>query len=212
MSTQHYSFEDVATRFVRKAANYTAHRYRLYNVEAEDVQQELFVWLFGEGRSRVERWLANDPQQTTRIYRSLLDRALGYAEKEKAIKCGYEVDDITWYTPSMVEALLPLAMDSTYSGLQGKVGEAETSGRRSGKAPNEGGDLLAGVMDIRRAVDSCPDWVGDTFLHHEPGAVGWDEAVQTVINYLGGERPYLGRRRPMSNAQAQAITREQEIA
>ena len=207
MTVTVYTFPDIATRFVRKAATYTHRRYRHYGVEADDVTQELYVWLYGPGEVKVRRWLAADPQQTTRIYRSLLDKALAYAEREKASRVGYETDDVHWYSPTLVEGLIPLALDSTFDGKPPL--EGESSGRRTASA-SEGGDYLAMVADVRRALDRCGEWVRLTFLNCEPGAGGWDEAVRVVVNFLGGESPYRERRRAVSNDRALAITRGQE--
>jgi hypothetical protein len=186
--SESYTFDQIATLFVRKAANYTGHRYRLYGVEADDVAQEIYVWLYGKGKAKVERWLEASPQQTTRIYRSMLDRALGYAEQEKAAKVGYRVDDVAWYSPSTIEGLMPLVLDETFTQENGHVGE-----------------LITMVIDIRRVLSTD---LHDYFLEHDNTDDAWDDNVRLVVDKLGGDRPYVGRRRVMSNAQTQAITSE----
>lgn len=206
MTRQNYTFADISAAFVRKAANYVGWRYRHYGVEADDVAQELYVWLYSEsGQKKVERWLENEPQQTTRIYRTLLDRGLGYAEREKAVRVGYEVDDVTWYTPNMIEALLPLALDEDYAG--GLDQQKAPGGSHGRKAPHEGADLLAMTLDVRGAAERSG--LFGYFLDADSEDADWADNVLTLINFLGGERPYIGRRRVMSNAQSQAITRGQ---
>lgn len=181
-----YTFEQISSLFVRKAAGYTAHRYRLYGLEADEIAQEIYVWLYGKGKAKVERWLENEPQQTTRIYRSMLDKALGFAEREKAAKVGYHPDDVYWYTVSSVEGLMPLVLDDTYTQENGHVGE-----------------LLTMVVDIRRVM-TFDDL--DYFIKHDESDADYRDQLQVLVNRLGGDRPYVGRRRVMSNAQAQAIT------
>lgn len=188
MSDDPYTFEQIAATFTRKAAVYVANRYRNYGVEADDAQQEIFLWLYGKGTAKVERWLANEPQQTTRIYRSMIDQAVRYAEGEKAARVGYKVDDVYWYTPSSIEGLMPLVLDDTYVQENGHVGE-----------------LITMVVDIRRVMQ--PDDY-EFFTQNDESDVRWTDRVQTLVNRLGGDRPSIGRRRVISNAQAQAITRE----
>lgn len=191
MSTE-YQFADIAAAFTNKAASYVAWRYRHYLVDRDDVMQELYVWLYGEGRVKVEKWLANEPQQTTRIYRSLLDVGIGYAEQEKAVKVGYKIDDIYWYSPSQVTGLMPLVLDATFVQENGHVGE-----------------LITMVIDIRRVLGTGELY--DYFMNHTDTDLAWDDNVQTVIDRLGGDRVYVGRRKAMSNARSQAIT-SQEVA
>jgi len=183
-----WTFEQVEATFTRKAAVYVANRYRAYGVEADDVQQEIFVWLYSKGRKKVERWLANEPQQTTRVYRSMLDQGIRYAEREKAAKVGYNPDDVYWYTPGTVEGLMPLVLDDTFVQENGHVGE-----------------LITMVIDIRRVMTPDDYWY---FANNDESAPDWRDRVQVLINRLGGDRPYVGRRRAMSNAQAIAITKE----
>ena len=188
MSDAPYTFDQVAATFTRKAAVYVANRYRNYGVEFDDVQQELFVWLYDRGKKKVERWLANEPQQTTRIYRSLLDQGIRYAEREKAAKVGYSADDVYWYTPGTITGLMPLVLDDTFVQENGHVGE-----------------LITMVVDIRRVM--TPE-DRDYFLFADEEWADWADRVQVLINRLGGNRPHVGRRRVMSNAQSIAITRD----
>ena len=183
-----YTFSDMPG-FVAKAARFVAHRYRSY-VEEDDVSQEIYVWLYGAGQLKVDRWLQSDPQQTTRIYLSMLDVARQYAEREKAAKSGYRPEDVWWYTPGSLEALMPLAMDASYTQQNGHVGE-----------------LLTMVLDIRKAVVDAGlfEFFTDEAEEHPDYRVN----ILLVLDRLGGERPAVGRRRAMSNAKAQAITSEQ---
>lgn len=188
-STVSYSFEDIAAAFTRKASNYIGHRYRIWGIEPADVGQEIYLWLYGKGASKVRKWLDNEPQQTTRIYRSMLDVGITYAEREKATKVGYHVDDVYWYTPSAVEGLMPLVLDPTFTQENEHVGE-----------------LITMVIDIRRVMK--PDDF-EWFTENDSEHVDYAERVRVIIDRLGGDRPHVGRRKVMTNATAQAITSEQ---
>lgn len=182
-----YTTWDDMPGFVSKAAHYVGYRYRRY-VETADVSQELYAWLYADGnRSRVLKWLSAEPQQTTRVYRTLLAEALSYAEQEKASSAGYKPDDVWWYTPHGVEGLLPLALDRDFVQANGHVG-----------------DQLAMVIDVRAALDATG--LFDFFAKHDESHPDWRVNLQAVVDRLGGERPGVGRRRAIRNATAQAIT------
>lgn len=183
-----YTFEQVADEFVPAAAATAARRFSRWRIEYEDVRQEIYVWLYGKGNHKVLRWLAADEQQTTRIWRSMLDVANGYCVTERAFRAGYDPDDDYWYTPGVIEALIPLAQDETFTG---QVAEHEDGTSRPHKPMNEGGDLIAMVMDVRAAS----------------AKVGY--STEAIIEWLGGRKPRIGKRRVLSNTQAQAITQEQ---
>jgi hypothetical protein len=199
-----YTYDDVVQRFVPGAARRIAWRYRAYGVELEDVKQEMFVWLYGEGERRVRKWLRNSPQQTTRITRSLEDAGITYGEAEKAARVGYEPDDVMWYSPALVEGLMPLVLDETFDGEMPV--EGAESGRKSKQVPHEAGNGLVMVLDIRRALDKLPEWVSDVFRHEERGMGRWEDAVLAVVNYLGGSSPHVGKRKVLANATAKALT------
>ncbi len=187
----HYTFDDMPG-FVAKAASYVAHRYRPYGVESDDVSQEIYAWLYGKGRKRVERWLETEDdkaQQTTRIYLSMLAVGRVYAEKEKAARAGYKAEDVWWYTPASLEALIPLALDASFTQSNGQLGE-----------------LTATVLDIRKAVQECGLWAffADSTDEHPD----YRSNILVVLDKLGGERPVIGRRRVMTNAHAQAVVSE----
>lgn len=185
MSTE-LTFEFVSTAWVAKASNYISYRYRSHGVESDDVSQEIYAWLYGTGLAKVERWLAREPQQRTRIYRSFLDVGMKYAEKEKAVKAGYRVDDVWWYTPSVIEGLMPLVLDPTYTQENQAIGE-----------------MITMVVDIRRVlrVDDS-EW----FTENDSTHVDYDERIRTLVDRLGGAKTYVGRRKVITNAAANAMT------
>jgi hypothetical protein len=212
MTASVYTFDEVASRFTQKAASYAGRRYRAWGVERDDFSQEILMWMYGSGKSKVERWLASAPQQTTRIYRSMLDVAIQYGEKEKAERVGYNAADIQWYTAAMVEAVLPLVLDSTYD-FQSSTDVGGNGGKHKKLAPGEGANLLTSVMDVRRALKHCPTWVQEVLEDYSSGHPAWEDAIELVVHQLGGSLlPQIGRRRVMNNATAQHVTHQQEAS
>ena len=187
--TDVYTWAEVETAFVQKAATGVFNRYKRYGITKDDCVSEIHVWLYGRGGDRVRKWLANSPQQTTRIYRSFYSEAQNYAEREKAQRLGYEVDDVAWYSPSLVEAMLPLALDPTYD--------------CDGDTNNP---MMISVIDIRRALEMLDDWVSIAVELEDSESDRFADGIRAVVAALGGPRPFVGRRRPISNAHAAAIT------
>lgn len=204
MTPQSFTYSEAVKLFSRKAAGEISRRYRRYGVEFDDVLSEINLWILAKGSNKIRRWLESEPQQTTRIHMEMRDAGRRYAEKEKAAFCGYEPDDVHFYSVNMIEAALPLALDPTWDGLKGQTGERSEGGTR--KPPHEGGDVVAVVADVRKAIQATPDWVRETLLTQSRGDDRWESAVAAVIDYLGGSSPYVGQRKVLANSQAQAIT------
>lgn len=199
-----YTYEQAVDIFTKKASGYVARRYRNYGVEFDDASQEIYLWLLDGGEKKVRRWLSKSPQQTTRVYMSMLDVAMSYAEQEKALRAGYDVDDVFWYTPSLIEGLLPLALDESFAPEDINELEQLGGGKRKAKQPAEGGNLLATVLDIRRALEGTK--LVPYFTACDADHPSWPDNVQELVDWLGGNKPTLGRRRAISNAHAVAIT------
>lgn len=180
------TFEQVVTRYVPRAGYRVLRRYVSYGVDVEDITQEMHLWLI-LNEAKVRGWLAEEPQKLIRIYRALEGEGVKYAEKQKAEVIGYHVDDVAYYTPRLVEGLMPLVLDASYTRPKGQVD-----------------DVLAMVLDIRRVLTDVQRLF---FLNNESSHVDWNDMVRDVVNRLGGQSPYR-RRRVMSNAQSQAVTEE----
>lgn len=97
------------------------------------------------------------------------DEARIHQERTKARRLGYELDDVFWYTPGLVEQLIPMAAKPDWKPTDETLDQNGKPGRS--KPAREGGDLLAMVMDVRRAAK----------------AVGWNP--NAIVDYLGGRRP-----------------------
>lgn len=211
MDSNYLTFEGVSTRLVEQAARRVASQYGKYLVTVDDCKQEIFLWLYGDGKKWVEARLKKSPQQIRRIQWKLRAVAKAYAEKQKAEKVGYDVSDVHWYTSNQIIGLMPLVLDDTFSGFG--VPDVETDDRRdlaprAKKNPAEGGDLMVMVLDIRRALDALPEWVALAVRFQQAGEELYDSAVGAILQFLGGKKDYVGQRRVMTNAEAQARTSE----
>lgn len=205
-----YTKEDILTRFPEQVAKKIAYQYKRYLVEKDDVLSEINVWLYSEkGQRDIDRWLNHEPQQVSRIRYEMQDQGKKYAERMKAEKLGYDVDDIHYYNTAQVLAILPLALDESYdgSGPLDYTRQSRTDNSVRGKQdPATGGDILSMVCDVRRALARLDSWVELSVRTSAPGNSGYESAVEAIVQYLGGPKSYVGRRRVISNAEAQATT------
>ena len=113
-------------------------------VEIDDLRQVLWMW-FSEHPNKLKEWEAiGDKDAKNLIYRSLRNEALDYCQRWKAKTIGYDVSDLYYYAPEVVEALLPPVLRSEYNSTHklnlGRVGRPS--------APSEGGNLVAMMIEI----------------------------------------------------------------
>lgn len=113
-------------------------------VEIEDLRQALWLW-FAEHPNKLAEWEEKGEKDAKNlIYRSLRNQALDYCQKWKAKSVGYDVGDLYYYAPEVVEALLPSVLRSEYNTTHklnlGRVGRPS--------APAEGGNLVAMMIEV----------------------------------------------------------------
>lgn len=183
----------------------TAEYHKKFEIEPEDIRQVLYQW-FVEHPVKLDTWEAiGEKDAKNLIYRSLRNQALDYCQHWKAKSGGYETSDLFYYEADMVEALLP-------SVLRGEFGvTAKLNLGRPGKpsAPNEGGNLMAMMIEIDYAFWKLPkDDRKILFLRHaesmdfakigEELEMGSEDAVRMrhkraikkLIHKVGGFKPY----------------------
>jgi DNA-directed RNA polymerase specialized sigma24 family protein len=113
-------------------------------VELDDIKQSLYEW-FLEHPNKLDEWEAIGTKDAKNlIYRSLRNQALDYCQYWKAKSIGYEVSDLFYYEPVMVEALLPTILRDDFTVMPvlnlGKTGRPP--------APSEGGNMMAMMVEI----------------------------------------------------------------
>lgn len=122
-------------------------------VTRDDLQQEAAVWWYGKGQRYLDQYLADEPTGgLSAIRRSIYRVLVAYSEKERAYALGYDPRDQYRYSARTIIRLLPVAMDPE--------GVPE-SGTPDGVKPHgnlaEGGDMLAQLIDVRRALEALPE-------------------------------------------------------
>lgn len=113
--------------------------------DLSDIKQELYGW-FVSHPNKLDEWeTIGHKDAKNLIYRSLRNEALDYCQRWKAKSLGYEVDDLFYYTPGMIENLLPAVLrgDSTLLPVV-------TLDRVSGSsAPAESGNLNTMIAEVQ---------------------------------------------------------------
>lgn len=143
--------EEVST--IATTVAYTITRNYKGYAEVDDVKQELLEWCL-KRQDKIKEWLSPDlpkPEyklgikRLAKTFNRMADR---YCRKEKARKLGYSVHDEAFYSPGLVEEILPLAFNES---LITKDPNAEfVSG--GGGDPATAGSFLASLYDIKRAL------------------------------------------------------------
>ena len=177
-------------------------------VELDDIKQSLYQW-FLEHPKKLDEWEAIGPKDAKNlIYRSLRNQALDYCQKWKAKSIGYEVSDLFYYEPEMVEALLPPVLRGEF-GITHKLNLGRP-GRPS--APAEGGNLMAMMVEVDAAyhklntedrlvlyfkyVDSMDfgSIAEEMKLGSEDAArMRHNRAIKKLITRIGGHKPFLDK-------------------
>jgi hypothetical protein len=174
-------------------------------VDEDDLHQEMAIYV-AENRDQLQKWI--DTNEEHRVKLALKSVARIYGTREKARALGFEYEDVAWYSPEGLVSLIPLALDSRWDGLTGEPEETGMPG--AGSPANEGGTLLAMVLDVRRVIESGTWLVSDFDLESEQGVAN----LEWLADRLGGQYPAApGYRREgrksMDNNEAQHLTKEQ---
>ena len=152
MSELHPSITDIAA----SVASVIVRRFRGY-VDREDVIQECYSWYL----SRVSHLdgLLNEENTIQRVINEkriawqMKRSAERYARKEKAVRTGYKPGDEAFYDTVVIAQLLPHVIASVVDNTvleqaQNLINDGQP---RKQAAPAEGGNLLATLIDIKKA-------------------------------------------------------------
>lgn len=126
-------------------------------VERQDIKQECYLWAIG--RSEQFNQLLSEPdlakreQNERRIAYQMRRMAERFARKEKARKSGYQTSDEAFYDTSTIAQLIPFVIASVVEGtvLEQAQEMLNDGSPRKQSTPAEGGNLLAILIDIKRA-------------------------------------------------------------
>jgi RNA polymerase sigma factor (sigma-70 family) len=136
---------------------YAIHRRYSHWVEKEDITQECIAWAITRNTYITEQMSVEDAKQLEynqkRIAYQMKRAAERYVRKEKANKSGYQLSDEAYYETLMLGQLLPFVIASVIDGtVLEQAQEMIRDGQpRGSSSPAEGGNLLASLIDIKKA-------------------------------------------------------------
>jgi len=120
-------------------------------VEFDDLVSEAAIWWYGRGQKYLTEYLTED-ENHVRLRRSIWRHCAAYAQKEKGARVGYLPLDQYRYSPAEIVAIIPVALDP--EGIP-------AGGHHEGPKPKgnlaETGDLLAALVDVRRALHALDE-------------------------------------------------------
>lgn len=188
-------------------------RYRQW-VERDDVTQECYAWAMSRADHYAELLEDENPVQRVinekRISWQMRRHCERYARKEKAKKSGYQIGDESFYDTVVLGQLLPHVIASVVDGTVLETAqELINDGQpRKQSAPAEGGNLLAILIDIKKAYLKLDVADKDLLIKRYHESLTLEEmgqylgcatstadrrlqgAVRRLQNILGGESPW----------------------
>jgi RNA polymerase sigma factor (sigma-70 family) len=215
VSDEEMVIPDQALKAARSVARRVQHTARGL-LDYDDLVSVGYEWLVKHPEKAVE-WCENGTGY--RALRTSLYRAMGrQVAKERRRRIGDSgLSDQMYYTPGLIEELLPQVWD-----LHARVTQGVTDGERRGRSsPSEGNNHAAMLADVTHAVSRMPsdvrallrarylegltyEQVGELIgVSADTAARRMDSYLHTLIDLLGGERPWPSRR-PRTRAAAQA--------
>lgn len=186
--------------------NVASEYHRKFNmVELSDIRQTLYQW-FLEHPYKLDYWESIGPKDAKNlIYRSLRNQALDYCQYWKAKGGGYEVSDLFYYTPEMVETLLP----SVLLGIPDAPPQLNLGKTSKPTVQAEGGNLATMLAEIDKAhrklseEDQKVIWlrfglgldylqiVNELELNTEDAArQRVKRSIRRIVNSVGGYKPF----------------------
>jgi hypothetical protein len=150
-------YADPALEVLARAAESVAYKYDDY-VSFETMYEE--AWLYRIRHlilvsSFLDREEGADMRGLEKVIRSYLESV---ARAEKALACGYHVDDEAYYRPAVIAELLPMVFD-VEAALLPSAPTDDAPGR--GGNPHGQGDFVTSLLDVREA------WTGTAFRGDE---------------------------------------------
>ena len=174
-------------------------------VELDDIKQSLYQW-FVEHPRKLNEWEAIGPKDAKNlIYRSLRNQALDYCQKWKAKSLGYEVSDLFYYDPEVIENLLPAVL----LGYDADAPKLNLGMPGKPPAPAEGGNLMAMLVEVDLAYHKLSTEDRTVLFHKYAESMDYgsiatamelgsddaarmrhNRAIKKLINRIGGFKPF----------------------
>lgn len=195
-----YAARDISARFPLSDQDDLFQEIRIYILKRPDMIADL------------EQAYGNGKAETVHMARKLMARmrrvAERYARKEKAAITGYQWNDEFFYDSMHIADLLPAALVFETNGDM-LVDHVDDGQPKRPSAPAEGNNLLAMILDVRRAYDKLEQ--DDQILleqRYGPGSLtlqqiaeAWNttdstidrrvqKAIRLMVQHLGGANPW----------------------
>ena len=161
-------------------------------VETEDVKQILWMW-FVTHPNKYTEWSKLPPKDKEKlIAKSLRNAALKYCEQEKARKFGYDMVDLYYYDPSVIEAFLPSILADTYE-IPSKILDLNFKFGKSGEV-TDGNNWLVLRSDIEKAFNKLAEAKQNILrLRFTTDNYEWNELAKELNTSADGARMRVTR-------------------
>ena len=176
-------------------------------IEPADIRQTLWMW-FVTHPNKYTEWSKLPPKDKEKlIAKSLRNAALKYCEQEKSRKFGYDMVDLYYYDPSVIEAFLSSILADSYE-IPSKIQDLNFKFGKSGEV-TDGNNWLVLRSDIEKAFNKLAEakqnilrlrFTTDNYewndlakeLNTSPDGARMrvSRAINSLIRVLGGWRTY----------------------
>ena len=161
-------------------------------VETADIKQILWMW-FVTHPNKYTEWSKLPPKDKEKlIAKSLRNAALKYCEQEKARKFGYDMVDLYYYDPSVIEAFLPSILADSYE-IPSKIQDLNFKFGKSGEV-TDGNNWLVLRADIEKAFNQLAEAKQNILrLRYTTDNYEWSELAKELDTSADGARKRVER-------------------
>ena len=175
--------------------------------EQSDIKQVLWLWFVSHPQKYKEWSELEQKDKDKLIARSLRNAAIKYCEKEKARKIGYEILDLYYYNPSVIEAFLPSIIAESYEiptaikDLNYKFSKGESNDTNNwlvlrsdiATAYYRLSDAKQNVLRIKYSTENV-EWIdlaNELSTTADGARMKVKREISSLIRNIGGQRPYV---------------------
>ncbi len=161
-------------------------------IESQDIRQTLWVWFITHPK-KYKEWSELPPKDKEKlIAKSLRNAALKYCEQEKARKFGYDMVDLYYYDPSVIEAFLPSILADSYE-IPSKIQDLNFKFGKSGEV-TDGNNWLVLRSDIEKAFNRLPEAKQNILrLKFTTDNYEWNDLAKELNTSADGARKRVSR-------------------
>jgi len=161
-------------------------------IEPADIRQILWLW-FVTHPNKYTEWSKLPPKDKEKlIAKSLRNAALKYCEQEKARKFGYDMVDLYYYDPSVIEAFLPSILADSYE-IPSKIQDLNFKFGKSGEV-TDGNNWLVLRSDIEKAFNKLAEAKQNILrLKFTTDNYEWNDLAKELNTSADGARKRVSR-------------------